>query len=309
MNEPSQSILSSLPSSAKIISGVTNFVHSNIGSKKPLINVLPSSKLLSRNLLHCNHKSLRKRRVSTRLTQSTKINQIKPNRLLDPSFSSDHLKEKIHTQISGNNMHPVPNQSAPPFTERTPINLFKLRLPFPPLVQQRIQQPPEDGSNLNLLPPSNPFLPPPVVLVPYPIPLPIILPIPLPLTSFLKAYQTKGYSSNDNDSQEQAQVAKGTKTNENEQPLDLSSEQGVFCEAYKNFIGMVKSNNAQSSGKGEPDVEVKIMATNHDSENDIKDNQKTQHHTVVTTKDDASCENNRPLRKRKIISDEHGKTL
>jgi hypothetical protein len=285
MNE--QPSISSLPSPTK---------DSNV--KKPLINVLPSSKLLSRNLLHL--KNLRKRRVSTRLTQSTKINQGRSNRLLNSSNFSTN--SKIHTQISSNNaQHSLPNSSHPPqFAQRPPINLFKLRMPFPPHIQQRIhiqhQQPPEDDSNLNLLPPSNPLLPPSVVLVPYPVALPIILPIPLPLTAFLKAYQTKGcseISSNDNDSHGEEQVTKGVRIYENEQPLDLSSEQGGFCETDKNFI-INKSHNNNNNGEAAIDSEVKKSV----SDNDVMSVRKMQHHVI---KDDVSCENNRPLRKRKII--------
>lgn len=315
MNEQSQpSISSSLPLPA--ISSVTNLVHTNDGSKKPLINVLPSSKLLSRNLLH--HKSLRKRRVSSRLTQSTRINQVRSNNR-DLNFSSD-AKGKLHTQISNNNAHPMSNQSVPPqFTQRPPINLFKLRMPFSPHAQQRMhhqqhQQPPKDDSNLNLLPPPNPMLPPPVVLVPYPIPLPVIVPIPLPLSAFLRAYQTKGYSeisSNDNDSHEDT-LAKGARINENEQPLDLSSEQGGFSETDKNFIspGTLNSNN---NNRGEITLDGEAIKSGSSSNINISEYEETamrkemQHHAVV--KDDVSCENNRkPLRKRKIIAEELGES-
>lgn len=326
-----QPSVSSLVSPAKI-TGVTNLVHGIAGSKKPLINVLPSSKLLSRNLLH--HKSLRKRRMSTRLTQSTKINQVRSNRLMDSNFPPD-LQGNIHTQVSNNakaqstafNAHPMPpNQSVPSqFSQRPPINLFKLRMPFVPpslhpqqqrmpIFQQQHQQPPEDGSNLNLLPPPNPLLPPPVVLVPYAIPLPIIIPIPLPLTAFLKAYQTKGYneiSSNDNDSHEEtrtaASVGSGVRINENEQltALDLSSEQGVSCETDKNFISHNKNHNNHNNNEGEltSDSEVRhsVLGGKNIPEHEVlADVKKMQPHAIV--KDDVSSENNRPLRKRKIIA-------
>lgn len=296
--------VSSLATAAKITSGA----HSN-EVKKPLINVLPSSKLLSRNLLH--HKSLRKRRVTARLSQSAKINQLRSNRLVDSNFAPD-LQGKIHTQTSSNNSN-RPNQSAPPsqFAQRPPLNLFKLRMPFPPSIlasplQQRMQhQPPGDEPNMNLLPPPNSLLPPSVVLVPYPIMLPIVLPIPLPLTAFLKAYQTKpaaakgngekSSNENHNDSHEKDINA--------EQPLDLSSEQGVFCDTDKNFISR---NNTNGDVISEDSSEIKTPSNNNTHRiipeyvaSSIGAN-KRQYHPVV--KDDMSNEYNRPLRKRKIIT-------
>lgn len=313
MNE--QPPVISLPSSpTKVTSSMTNLLYSNVGSNKPLINVLPSSKLLSRNLLH--HKSLRKRRVSTRLTHSTKVYQGKTGKHKDSNFASD-LKGKIHSQtITGCNQ-PIPNQSlSSQYTQRSPINFMKVRMPFPTHVPQRTrhlqhhQQHPEDDSNL-LNPPSS-IVPPPVVLVPYPIPLPIILPIPLPLTAFLKAYQTKGYSqrsSNDNDSHEEDQAEKGPKSNENEQPLDLSSEQGSLCETDKIFISnknfngevVMDSEGIKSASSSTP----RCTYSNSNNVSEDIERKKTNHHAVII-KDcrDGSLENSRPLRKRKIIAEE-----
>lgn len=304
--------ISPLESSVKI-SGIAKSVHTNSSSKKPMINVLPSSKLLARNLLH--HKNLRKKRVSTRLTQCTKINQVRSNRLIDSSFSAD-LRGKVHTQVSSKsgsqstcfNLHHIPNQTVPP--QQSPTNLFKLRMPLPhayqqtrmPILQQH-QQPPENASNLNLLPPLNPLLPPSVVIVPYPIMLPIILPIPLPLTAFLKAYQTKKYSKipsneNNNDSFDGEQ-AKSVRINENEQPLDLTSEQGLFCENKHS-----QTNNKNEDVSLDNEVE-KSGCTNNNNLHESVSVSKMQYHVAVR---DEVSENHRPLRKRKIIAEELSKS-
>lgn len=266
-------------SSMKITSTVANLTQSDNaidgGGKKPLINVLPSSKLLSRNMLH--HKNLRKRRLSARLALTNKANQNSngnnssgSERIMNTNFPTD-LRAKIHSQMNNSpkaiqstsfNRPPLQQQ----FMQRPPINLFKFRLPFPmptlphrmpiPPHQQHHQQPPlpPDDSNLNPLPPVNSLVPPTVVLVPYPIPLPIVIPIPLPLTAFLRAYQSKEskLSSNKNDNESQEKISsqqqqqqqhhreedmKEEGMNENEElPLDLSSEQGMCDAGDKNSV-------------------------------------------------------------------------
>lgn len=365
---------SSSMSSAKITSSVANLTHSTDNSressstrKQPLINVLPSSKLLSRNLLH--HKSLRKRRVSARLAMNTgsttngnKLNQnanagISSERTMNNNFPPD-MRSKIHTQMNNGSkaiqspgfnspLAPSPHQQ---FMQRPPVNLFKFRLPFPissqhhrmPMLPQHL---PHDDPNLNPLHAvTNPLLPPSVVLVPYPIPLPIIIPIPLPLSAFMRAYQTKGSSNNHNESRgtstEPAQTnssgisreEKDMRVNENEQPLDLSSEQGVCCDIDKEFLTQQLYHNNNDNNNDDDDDDDTLEEFDDDGddndirrealsgnkkndsleripkfeitrvENDNEQIQKQQQHHHV--KEDSLCESNRPLRKRKIIATE-----
>jgi hypothetical protein len=319
---------SSSMSAAKITSSVVNLTHSTSannnndnsreGTKMPLINVLPSSKLLSRNILH--HKNLRKRRVSARLALSSSTNGRKVNqnvnagiasseRVMNTNFPAD-LRAKIHTQMSSSSsngskggiqsssfnrpplQHPPtlspmqqPNVPLHQFMQRPPINLFKFRMPFSMSPHHRPMMPPED-SNLNLLQPTtNSLLPPPVVIVPYPICLPIILPIPLPLTAFMRAYQTKGSSetsmkANDNESREKSAtttaapntaVKKDMRSSEAEQPLDLSSEQGVCCVIDKDFVTPIQlyhNNNNNHHSKNNNNKNEAASTDNDEEEND-----------------------------------------
>lgn len=175
-------------------------------TKKPLINVLPSSKLLSRNLLH--QKSLRKRaRIAGRMAQqqsSTKQQQQSTSNYVEKNSSlnfSPDLRAQIH---SPSQIPPVGNfnHRPPPlkFMPRPPINLFKFRPSFHNFLQppqgQRMPPPPPDNNHPNMMMNSQLF-PPPVVLVPHPIVLPIIVPIPLPLSAFWNAYQVGKNPSSD----------------------------------------------------------------------------------------------------------------
>lgn len=365
---------SSSMSSAKITSSVANLTHStdNCTKKQPLINVLPSSKLLSRNMLH--HKSLRKRRVSARLAMNTgagtngsKLNQNANSgisscgeRIMNTNFPSDMRATQMNNGSKAAIQSPSLHRAPPPllapnplqqFMQRPPINLFKFRLPFPPqhhrmpMLPQHL--PPEDP-NYNPLYSANPLLPPSVVLVPYPIPLPIIIPIPLPLSAFMRAYQTKGSSKipsneNHNESQEvpvqtcssRAKQDDDMRVNENEQPLDLSSEQGVCCDIDKEFLTQQLYHNNNNNDVIDDDDDDDTFEEYEDDggdDNDIRkalsgnkkndsldripkfeitrvDNQQfqsqhqqqqQQHHV----KKDSLCESNRPLRKRKIIATE-----
>ncbi|KAL7032903.1 hypothetical protein ACKWTF_007425 [Chironomus riparius] len=305
-------------SSSKIISTVSNLAHNDNAidaGKKPIINVLPSSKLLSRNMLHS--RNLRKRRISTRLAISNKANQNSNDNntgtesIMNTNFPAD-LRAKIHSQMNNN---PKSIQSTsfnrPPlqqFMQRPPINLFKYRFPFP-MPSQRIPLPPQnqqplpEDSNINPLPPINSVLPPPVILVPYPIPLPIIIPIPLPLTAFMRAYQKKETelptNKNDNESHEEVMHEK---MNENEKPLDLSSEQSVH-ESDKIYLTQYDDDCDDDTD----DTNI-IVDSNYLIEKNTIDNKESKYENaevnIKKTPSKDIHERNRPLRKRKIISTE-----
>lgn len=105
-------------------------------------------------------------------------------------------------------------------------------------------------------------------------------------------------NENDNDSHEDAVVAASVRANENEQPLDLSSEpQGVLCgDTDKNFIRH-NSSNINDNGEITSDSEIRNAVSSCNrvvpSENIPMDVKKmVQHHAI----------DNRPLRKRKIIA-------
>jgi hypothetical protein len=203
-SQPSSSSSSTVTSANK-----ANFSSENnsSSSKKPLINVLPSSKLLSRNLLH--QKNLRKRaRISGRITQhhlsSSSKQSISAQNNVSFSSSSDVRKQQQHQQQQNHHQQQKQRQSQhspnpvassgnfnrpPPlkFLQRPPINLFKFRPPFHNFIPQGLRMPPPPPENQNH--PMNSLLPPPVVLVPHPVVLPIIIPVPLPLSAFWNAYQ------------------------------------------------------------------------------------------------------------------------
>lgn len=174
-------------------------------TKKPLINVLPSSKLLSRNLLH--QKSLRKRaRISARMTQQQQQQSVgkQQQQQQQSSYSLDknsslNFSADLRAQIQSPPRIPSVgnfNHRPPPlkFLPRPPINLFKFRpgppnFPFQSAPGQRMPPPPPTDAHPNMTMNSHSLLPPPVVLVPHPIIIPIIIPVPLPLSAFWNAYQ------------------------------------------------------------------------------------------------------------------------
>lgn len=291
-------------SSAQITSSVSKLTHNEISCsvKKPMINVLPSSKLLSRNILH--HRNIRKRRASARLAMSNKGNQNSNSdnnsfseriMSMNPNYPPD-LLGKIHTQVNSS-PKPIPttsfNHPQLQFMHRPPMNLFKFRLPYPlpktsqnmhmPPLPQHQQRPAPEDSNLNSLPSANSFLPPTIVLVPYPIPLPIILPIPLPISAFIKAYQRKKseLSTNKNANESHGEM----RTAEEDEPLDLSSEQTLF-EGDKISLNQHKVDdiNGNKSAKNNESDEIPNFGGN-----------------LSKDLSEYSCENSRPLRKRKII--------
>lgn len=312
-------------SSSKVTPTVSNMTYNdnNVSDagKKPIINVLPSSKLLSRNMLY--NRSFRKRRVSNRLTISNKANPNDNNSgstesIMNTTFPAD-LRAKIHSQMNNNPKSiQSTNFNRPPpvqqFMLRPPVNLFKYRLPFSippriPLTTPQNQQPPPEDSNVNHLPFINPVIPPPVVLVPYPIPLPIILPIPLPLTAFMRAYQSKESelqsNENDNESHEEKTLEK---MNENEKPLDLSSEQSI------NENDRILPAQHEDDCEDDDTDDTNIASTGNYSKrkkllHDAVQSSDLTEVNVIKNLPNNMHERNRPLRKRKIFSaddnDEH----
>ena len=138
---------------------------------KPLINVLPSSKLLSRNLLY--HKNMRKRRIASRSTQNSnlKLNpQVRMKKIKDSNFSPEiYEKNHTHTRNSGENQNQSHQSFPSQFMPRPPNNLFhKFQMPIPqdrfPVLDQN--RPHQENINFNLQAPST-VLPPPIVIVPY----------------------------------------------------------------------------------------------------------------------------------------------
>ncbi|KAG5682157.1 hypothetical protein PVAND_011529 [Polypedilum vanderplanki] len=332
-----------LPSSStKITSTVANLTHndnnavdcgSSINKKQPMINVLPSSKLLSRNMLL--HKNLRKRRVSARLAMSSKGNQNANGnnsgneRIMNTNFPAD-LRAKIHSQSQTSNKPMQQKQTTttsnfnrPPiqqFMQRPPINLFKFRLPFAmptaqqqhqhhhrmPIPLQQLPPPPPPLEDPNTIP-VNPLVPPPVsvVFVPYPIPLPIILPIPLPLTAFMRAYQRKeselSSNENDNESQERIPLEKKKNESESEEPLDLSSiEQGGEKNSPSHDADVDEDNDDYDDIQNENVPKFEMNTTHMSSSSNNNNN--NNNNANKNQSNEYTCESNRPLRKRKIIS-------
>lgn len=298
------------PSTVANASGSTNLSNREFNSmnnaKRPFINVLPSSKLLSRNIMY--NRNFRKRRVSSRTTSSNKSS---PNlneesgveRTLNITLQDD-LRAKILSQKS-NSLKPLAstNISQPTlqqFMFPPPINLFKHRLPFslPPrmLSNPQIQHHHPDETSFNPLPITNAIVPPPVVLVPYPVPLPIVLPIPLPISAFIKAYQVKGKetSPNNKDNNDSNKEMSSSKVRENDKPLDLSSEQSI-PEHDKIF-------ECQNDDDYENDELQDINnITNNQNIDKIPIYENIQMAPQNNLQKDLH-ERNRPLRKRKIIS-------
>jgi hypothetical protein len=274
-------------------------------SKKPLINVLPSSKLLSRNLFH--HKSLRKRRSSARLAltsngaskshQSSNGMPAGGERILNANFPSD-LRAKIHSQMNKSPKHlqpppPPPNFNRPPHQfmqqQRPPFNLFKFRPPFHnfPTPPHRIIPPPDDpGMSLSGL------VPPTVILVPHPILLPIIIPVPLPLSAFWNAYQSKKSpekpppsSVNDNETQRDER-----RPDESEQPLDYTTKDASSPRNGDNepATDSISSDRVETCSNGNNAERIpkftitRVLNAKRDSQDFLN-------------------ESNRPLRKRRII--------
>lgn len=258
---------------------------SSAAAKKPLINVLPSSKLLSRSLLH--QKSLRKRaRITARMSQQQQHPSSKQQQSSDKNFSSD-LRAQIpppppQQQIpsSGNFNHHRP----PPlkFMPRPPINLFKFRPSFPANFLQQQQQP-QPGQRMPPPPPSadnhpnmtmnshhHHFLPPPVVLVPHPIVLPIIIPVPLPLSAFWNAYQvssagkhsttkitsttppssssSSSLSSSEVDNEQQRIVVGGVADNHRVDEEELSIERAVQASSEEQPLDYTTSKSPETDG-------------------------------------------------------------
>lgn len=271
-------------------------------SKKPLINVLPSSKLLSRSLFH--HKSLRKRRVSARLAlntngtskphQSSNGTQAGGERILNTNFPAD-LRAKIHSQMNKSPKHlqppppPPSNFIRPPhqfMQQRPPFNLFKFRPPFHnfPTPPHRVCPPPDDpGMSLSGL------VPPTVILVPHPIILPIIIPVPLPLSAFWNAYQSKRSeekpapsSVNDNETQRDERRPE----EESEQPLDYTTKD-ASSPHNEPAIDSISSDRVETCSNGNNAGRIpKFTITKLNAKRDSQD---------------FLNESSRPLRKRRII--------
>lgn len=292
-------------------------------SKKPLINVLPSSKLLSRNMLH--HKSLRKRRVSARLalTNNNGKTNHTPNgtgstgeRIMNVNFPSD-LRAKIHSQMNSSpKQHQPTNFNRPPlqFMQRPPINLFKFRPPFPNFPGQRMPPPlpPDDPNNhYQHQMGYNSLVPPPVILVPHPVIIPIIIPIPLPLSAFWNAYQTKKSGpERDNEalhkaatSSEVPPTTSNEKAEENEQPLDYTTSKSPETNdnnlllhdeiENENGIDSISSDRIENSSNGNnaekiPKFKITRLNMKRVPSRDSKD---------------FMNESSRPLRKRRIIAE------
>lgn len=289
-------------------------------TKKPLINVLPSSKLLSRSMFH--HKSLRKRRASARLAHSNKANHI-PNgtgsaseRIMNANFPSD-LRAKIHSQMNNSPKQIQPtNFNRPPlqFMQRPPINLFKFRPPFPNFPSQRMPPPPppEDPSNHHNMMGFNSMMPPSVILVPHPVIVPIIIPVPLPLSAFWNAYQIKKPSTpsteNDNESHHEAAPPRPPppeKAEENEQPLDYTTSKSPETNdnnltlhddneiENENGIDSISSDRIENSSNGNNSEKIpKFKITRLNVKRALTGDSK-----------DFANESNRPLRKRRIIAE------
>lgn len=298
------------PSSSTITSSSVNLsCDGSIGSsKKPLINVLPSSKLLPRNIFH--HKSLRKRRVSARLALNTKTNHNSngasstSERIMNTNFSSN-LRAKIHSQMNSSPKQVQPkNFNRPPlqFMQRAPpINLFKFRPPFHNFPSQRMP-PPAPPNDPNHQMGMNTLIPPPVqvILVPHPVILPIIIPVPLPLSAFWNAYQSKKSTtpSSEQDNEAHHEEAPLEKTEENEQPLDYTTSKSPetndnsspLHEDNENGINSISSDRIENSSNGNnvdqiPKFKITRLNTKRDFLKDFENE---------------SC---RPLRKRRIIAD------
>lgn len=334
----------SQPSSSTVTSAnSSNLSSCENSSKKPLINVLPSSKLLSRNLLH--QKSLRKRaRISGRLNcgsnstaKQQSITTQNPVNFLPSSSSSstatDARAQQIHSPKHQNS--PVGNFNRPPplnFLPRPPINLFKFRPPFHNFVPQGMRMPPPPHDNQNH--PMNSFLPPPVVLVPHPVVLPIIVPIPMPLSAFWNAYQVgKNPSSSkitsttppsssssseiDRDNLNMARMEKS-----GEEPLDYTTAKSPESNkspmrddnADENDDGMMENVRIESTTS----CDDRMMETSSNGNNlekiaEFKITRQTllkrSHDNEPTTTSSSSFlrdyvnESSRPLRKRRIIAE------
>lgn len=305
-------VTQSQPSSSTITSSSVNLSCDSAidRSKKPLINVLPSSKLLSRNMFH--HKSLRKRRASARLALNNKAHHSSngtsstSERIMNNNFPSE-LRAKIHSQMNNGPKQIQPNSfNRPPlqFMQRPPINLFKFRPPFHNFPSQRMPpppQPPDDSHHLGQS--MNGLVPPTVILVPHPILLPIIIPIPLPLSAFWNAYQTKKSStpSSENDNREtHREEPEPAKAEETEQPLDYtttskSSETNDNTSPLHgendNGTDSISSDRIENSSNGtnaEKIPKFKITRLNMKQALDVKD---------------SNDESSRPLRKRRIIAE------
>lgn len=299
-------------SSATITSSSVNLSCSSAAierSKKPLINVLPSSKLLSRSMFH--HKSsLRKRRASARLALNNKAhhssngNSSTSERIMNNNFPSE-LRAKIHSQMNNGLKQIQPNSfNRPPlqFMQRPPINLFKFRPPFHNFPSQRMPPPPAPPDEASHQMGFNALVPPTVILVPHPVLLPIIIPVPLPLSAFWNAYQTKKSpapsSENDNhrESHQRADPApakaeeqpldyttsKSSETNDNTSPLHGDNENGT------DSISSDRIENSSNGTNAEQIPKFKITRLNIKQALDVKD---------------SNDESSRPLRKRRIIAE------
>lgn len=302
------------PSSSSTITSSSVNLSSESGiersSKKPLINVLPSSKLLSRNMFH--HKSLRKRRVSARLAVNNKAHHTSQDgsspateRIMNTNFPSD-LRGKIHSQVSSDPRQNQPNSfNRPPlqFMQRPPINLFKFRPPFHNFPRHRMPPPPP-GPNADEASHHQPMslLPPHVVLVPHPVLLPIIIPVPLPLSAFWNAYQSKKSttppSENDNESHHEEAVA--DKAEENEQPLDYTTSKSPETNDNASPPHDDNENGIDSISTGSDRIQ---NSSNGNNAERIPKFKITRLNIKRVNPKVFDNESNRPLRKRRIIAE------
>lgn len=283
-------------------------------SKKPLINVLPSSKLLSRNMFH--HKSnLRKRRASARLALNNKANHSSngtsstSERIMNNNFPSE-LRAKIHSQMNNGPKQIQPNSfNRPPlqFMQRPPINLFKFRPPFHNFPSQRMPPPPAPpDDNAHHMTFNNGLVPPTVILVPHPILLPIIIPVPLPLSAFWNAYQTKKSStpSSENDNREShhekpTTPATTAKAEESEQPLDYTTSKS--SETNDNTLPLHGDKENGTDSISSDRIENSSNGTNAEKIPKFKITRLNIKQALDTK--ESNDESSRPLRKRRIIAE------